>query len=146
LLVFPPPIYLHIKALFYAFHISSTKRWIGYKIVGMVLLIFVVSIDSMNVREVGELRWGRSIGVSAEVWPIYIHFYRDTGGHEYVVTNLLGGGVAMINIDDPSNPYVASVALADTTVFKFPTMVDGAGVVDVGRCRNSRQMDVHGLG
>ena len=97
-----------------------------------MLLTTVVSVTSLGATKVGELRWGREIGVPISVSPTYLHFYRDANGHEYVVTNIRGGGVLLINVDDPTNPYIASVALADLDTFRLlADATDELGVADV---------------
>ena len=95
-----------------------------------MILSAIVSLDSMRVREVGSVKWGTDIGIGSTVWPIYLHLYEDSRGHRYAISNILGGGVVAINIEDPTSPYVERVIRADTLVFRFPAHVSGAGVTD----------------
>ena len=92
-----------------------------------MVLLTLVSVDSLRVSKVGELHWGERTDVESRVFPIYMHFYRDVNNREYVITNLMGGGVLLINVDDPANPYIASVAVVDTD--EFHSLLHGGSFV-----------------
>ncbi len=96
----------------------------------VMLLSVLVSLDSVRVRKVGEVKWSTGIGIEEVVWPIYLHFYEDNRGHRYVISNVLGGGVVAINIDDPTAPYLERVIVADTLTFRLPSHLGKAGVTD----------------